>query len=477
MQELIYAALVPHPPIIIPDVAGEEHERVRTTHAAMQSVAEELAALKPDTVVVISPHGPVFRDAIAVHMLRSIRGDLRAFRAPQVAFDLPVDQELANLVVAAARNAGIPVAPVTDEWAQEWQAERLDHGTMVPLYCLQQAGWFGQILPIAMGMLSPVELYAFGQALQQAIDESDRRIAVLASGDLSHRLTPDAPAGYHPDAGQFDRQVVEALGRGDLARIFNLDADLCEKAGECGLRPLMMLAGTLDGIQIKPQVRSYEGPFGVGYAVVNMMPGAADATRKMRGTLEKSRAERVEQRRRNAHPVVNLARAALEHFVRTGLEIDFSAGAPHEGTAPWRLPDDLPERAGVFVSLKLDGDLRGCMGTTEPTEPTLALEVVKNAVTAGIHDPRFNPVEEEELPFIDYSVDVLEPAEPATINQLDVQQYGVIVAKGNRRGLLLPDLPGVDSVEEQVAIACSKAGIEPGEPGIELYRFKVTRYR
>jgi MEMO1 family protein len=477
MQELIYAALVPHPPIIVPAVAGEDHDRVRATHQAMQRVAEELAQLKPDTVVVISPHGPVFRDAIAVHLLPSIQGDLRPFRAPEVAFDLPIDRELGNLVVAAARKADIPVAAVTEEWAEEWQAKRLDHGTMVPLYFLQEAGWFGQILPIAMGMLTPVQLYAFGQALQDAIDESDRRIAVLASGDLSHRLTPDAPAGFHPDAHQFDRQVVEALGRGDLMHIFNLDHDLCEKAGECGLRPLMMLAGTLDGIHIHPQVLSYEGPFGVGYAVVNMSPGAADPGRQLRTMLEKSREQRVELRRRNAHPVVNLARAALEHYVETGLEIDFSAGAPHEGTAPWRLPDDLPERAGVFVSLKIDGELRGCMGTTEPTKSTLALEVVNNAVMAGAQDPRFGPVEEEELPFIDYSVDVLEAAEPATLEQLDIQQYGVIVEKGRKRGLLLPDLPGVDSVEEQVAIACRKAGLDQSEDGIQLYRFKVTRFQ
>jgi AmmeMemoRadiSam system protein A len=369
------------------------------------------------------------------------------------------------------------VAPVTGEWAREWQAEKLDHGTMVPLYFLKRAGFTGQLLPVAMGMLAPTQLYAFGRALQAAVDESGRRIAVLASGDLSHRLTPDAPAGYNPRGKDFDREIVEALGRGDLARIFHLDHDLCEAAGECGLRPLMMLTGALDGLRVKPQVLSYEGPFGVGYAVVTMRPGGPDPGRRLGETLAHDREARVAQRRAMAHPIVNLARAALEHYVKTGLEIDFSAGAPHEGTAPWRLPPDLPEQAGTFVSLKMDGELRGCMGTTGPTESTLALEVVRNAIMAGTRDPRFSPVEEEELPFIDYSVDVLGEPEPCALADLDPAVYGVIVEKGNRRGLLLPDLAGVDTVEEQVSIACRKAGLSPDDRGLSLFRFRVDRYR
>lgn len=477
MQELIYTALVPHPPILIPEVGGEESNRVRITYAAMEQVAKDLVALKPDAVVIISPHGPVFQDAIAVHMLPRITGSFRAFGAPRVTYTVDVDQDLGALVIEAGRRAGIAMAPVTEDWAEEWRATELDHGTMVPLHFLREAGYEGAILPIAMGMLPPLQLYAFGKALQEAIDESDRRIAVLASGDLSHRLTPDAPAGYHPDAGQFDREVVEALGRGDLTALFRLDHEKCEQAGECGLRPLMMLAGTLDGLQVKPQVLSYEGPFGVGYAVVPMSPGAAISGRELLEGLKASRRERIEQRRAKAHPIVHLARTALEHFVRTGLELDFSQGAPEQGTVPWQLPKGMPEKAGVFVSLKVDGQLRGCIGTTEPTQPTLALEVVHSAIEAGTADPRFSPVEEEELDDLDYSVDVLEAAEPCTPDQLNPSEYGIIVGKGERRGLLLPDVPGVDTVEEQVRIACSKAGLRPDEPGLELYRFRVRRFR
>jgi len=477
MQALVYTALVPHPPIVIPEVGHEETAKVRTTSQAMEQLAEELVAVKPDTVVIISPHGPVFRDAIAVHVMSSITGDLRRFGAPQVAFSLAIDRALGTLVVEEGERAGVPMASVTAERAHAWEAESLDHGSMVPLYFLKQAGWNGQILPVAMGVLSPVQLYQFGTALQTAIGLAGRRVAVLASGDLSHRLLPESPNGYNPCGAQFDREVVEALGRGDLSHLFRLEHDLCEQAGECGLRPLMMLAGTLDGLQIRPQVLSYEGPFGVGYAVVPIRPGASDVSRELLPGLRRAREERIEQRRIRSHPIVNLARAALEHYVRTGLEIDFSAGAPLEGTTPWQLPAEMPDRAGVFVSLKVDGELRGCIGTTEPTQPTLALEVVHNAIEAGTGDPRFSPVEEEELADVDYSVDVLEPAEPCSIDQLDPSKYGVIVAKGRQRGLLLPDLGGIDTVTEQVTVACRKAGLTPNDPKLQYYRFQVRRLK
>jgi AmmeMemoRadiSam system protein A/AmmeMemoRadiSam system protein B len=443
----------------------------------MAQMASGLVQAAPNTVVIISPHGPVFQDAIAVHVLKEIEGDFGAFGAPEVAFHCPVDRELGVLVMEQAELAGIAIAAVTPDRAAKWGAEALDHGTMVPLYYLKQAGWNGPILPIAMGLLPPLELYQFGEALQRAIDKSGRRIAVLASGDLSHRLTPAAPAGYHPEAHKFDEQVVELLQRGDLARLFALDHELCETAGECGLRPLMMLAGTLDGLKIEPQVLSYEGPFGVGYAVASIRPAGPEPGRRLRKSLEQTKREQIATRRAEAHPIVALARTALEHYVKTGMRMDFSTTAPEGGTASWQLPPGIPEQAGVFVSLKLEGSLRGCMGTTAPTEPTLAMEVVSNAIMAGTDDPRFPAVTESELPYIDYSVDVLQPAEPCTREQLDPARYGVIVEKGHRRGLLLPDLPGVDTASEQVRIACDKAGLRASEPDLKLYRFRVDRYR
>ena len=165
-------------------------------------------------------------------------------------------------------------------------------------------------------------------------------------------------------------------------------------------------------------------------------------------------------------PLVELARQTIETYVRSGKMI-----APPAEPSP-----DLVQRAGAFVSLHAHGELRGCIGTIEPTQPNLALEIIHNAISAATRDPRFPPLTARELPDLDIKVDVLSAPEPiSSPAQLDPKKYGVIVESGYRRGLLLPDLEGVDTVECQVDIARRKAGIGRTEP-CQLYRFTVTRH-
>jgi AmmeMemoRadiSam system protein A len=144
---------------------------------------------------------------------------------------------------------------------------------------------------------------------------------------------------------------------------------------------------------------------------------------------------------------------------------------------PQELTEEMKQRAGVFVSLKKHGQLRGCIGTFEPTRQNIAEEIVRNAISSATGDPRFSPVGEEELPDLEYSVDVLTSPEPViNRSELDPKKYGIIVESGYRRGLLLPDLEGVDTVEEQISICRRKAGIAEDEP-VNLYKFEVRRYK
>jgi AmmeMemoRadiSam system protein A len=166
------------------------------------------------------------------------------------------------------------------------------------------------------------------------------------------------------------------------------------------------------------------------------------------------------------HPVVVLARETIENYVRERKVV----------AAPETLAPEMEQKAGVFVSLHKGGELRGCIGTIQPHQPNVALEVIQNAISASTQDPRFPPVRSNELADLDISVDILQPAEPIeSMAQLDPKRYGVIVQSGWRRGLLLPDLEGVDTAEYQVEIARRKAGIGPREP-VQLYRFEVKRY-
>ncbi|MEJ2314501.1 MAG: AmmeMemoRadiSam system protein A [Nitrospirota bacterium] len=167
------------------------------------------------------------------------------------------------------------------------------------------------------------------------------------------------------------------------------------------------------------------------------------------------------------HPLVRLAKESVEACVVKGQVL----------TTPEELDEEMQQKAGVFVCLKRGGELRGCIGTISPVTECLASEVIRNAIAASTEDPRFMPVGEEELDGLEYTVDVLYPPEPVSdLGELDPKKYGVIVSKGARRGLLLPDLEGVDTVEMQLHIAMQKAGISPGEEGVKVERFRVERY-
>jgi AmmeMemoRadiSam system protein A len=167
------------------------------------------------------------------------------------------------------------------------------------------------------------------------------------------------------------------------------------------------------------------------------------------------------------HPLIKLAKKTVDEYVLNGKVIE----------SPENPVPEMVEKAGVFVSLKMKGELRGCIGTFQPTTESVAAEIIQNAISAATQDPRFMPVNSSELERLDYSVDLLsEPEKVNSRNELDPKKFGVIVKCGERKGLLLPDLEGVNTVDEQISIASTKAGIYL-EEDIELYRFEVKRYK
>jgi AmmeMemoRadiSam system protein A len=459
------AVLAPHPPIMVEGIGrGRDLEQVAASRTAMRKLDQLLAAEEVETLVVFSPHGTVFSDAIVIYGDVKLTGSLRRFGLNQE-WTWETDQELATAISQLGREAGLPVYLTQDgETAVESGGERLDHGVLVPLSFFS-AGWMEQVrlVVIPLSYLPLEELYRFGQIIQETAGRLKRRVAVIASGDLSHCLKPGAPSGYDPRGQEFDEQLVELIRKGEVAPFFQLDPVLVEKAAECGFRSLIMLLGTLDGFAFNTIVHSYEGPFGVGYAVASFRPGAECPS--LAAELCEKRRQGRQQRRNEESPLVHYARSVVEARVRGE-----SLPTP-EGLEPF-----LTAAAGVFVSIKKHGQLRGCIGTTEPTQVNAVLEVQQNAIAAAVRDPRFSPVEPDELEDLVFSVDLLKPAEPiADISQLDPARYGVIVSSGRRKGLLLPDLEGIETAAEQVAIAKQKAGLGLQED-CRLERFEVVRY-
>ncbi|SHG75472.1 uncharacterized protein, PH0010 family/AmmeMemoRadiSam system protein A/AmmeMemoRadiSam system protein B [Thermosyntropha lipolytica DSM 11003] len=462
---LAYAALMPHPPIIIPEIGGENSRRIDNIAGSMENIGKDIRETGIDTLVFITPHGNVFADVLTCLALPHLYGDLRSFGCPGVKIEGENDRELLYELARMALEEGIDFFPVDEEKARKYRLSlQLDHGILVPLYFLKKAGIEKtRLLPISTGGLPLLKLYAFGQAIVKAAASIKRRIAIIASGDMSHRLKEDGPYGYHPQGPRFDRMIKEYLEKGDVEAILNIPEEVREEAGECGYRSLVIMLGALDGRDFTVKHVEYAGPFGVGYLTAGIIPG--EKRESLLSRLKKEREELIKKRRENESMPVRWARQVIESYVKKGVIPE--------------LPPDLAslkkERKGAFVSLKKDGRLRGCIGTIFPCYDNLAEEIAYNAISAATRDPRFLPVEEDELEEIVYSVDVLEKPEPCTREDLDPKKYGVIVSKGNRKGLLLPDLEGVDTVEEQLKIALQKAGIGEDED-YRIERFTVTRY-
>lgn len=465
---MVFCGIMPHPPIALPEVGGAEADKIMATREAMLELGRRIRNSGADVLILISPHAPVFGDGIAINALEETKGDLGQFRAPQVTFKCNNHMKLANEIGWQAEELGIPVIELDEQIAgQTGVSLDLDHGFTVPLYYLRKAGVELPVIPCSMGVFSPEKLYAFGVAVKQAAQSLDIKAAVIASGDLSHRLTPDAPAGYDAMGHEFDQKIVSLIKSMDVQGLVNLEEDLCERAGECGLRPITMMLGTLDGEKVKSEILSYEGPFGVGYLVASLEPTGSDPERELLVKMLEKRKKVLEQIRNQESYLVQVARQSLESYLQGQWK------APES----YSVPKEFADEAGAFVSLKKDGHLRGCIGTTGPTRTNVVQEVAHNAVSAGTQDPRFYPVRLDELDDLTFSVDVLKAPEPIdSMDQLDVKKYGVIVRRGNRSGLLLPDLEGVDTPGQQVEIAKQKAGIEPEEE-VQLARFEVVRHR
>lgn len=468
MGRILAAFIMPHPPIIVPEVGRGQEKAVAQTIESMDKCAQRIAELQPDDIIIITPHGPVFRDAMALYYEDRISGDMGDFRAPQVSLLYDIDKPMVMGIADAAAQRDVATVLLDSRQMRRYGIRpMMDHGALVPLYFVDKRYHAPHLVHITYGFLSYDEIYAFGKAIQRAVEDSPKDVVIIASGDLSHRLTPDAPNGYNPRGLEFDQKLLELVRAGDVEGIMNMDKALVEAAGECGMRSIIAMLGVLDGYEFSADVLSHEGPFGVGYGVASIDVGRPSPSRELLDKIKEQRFIAMKQIREREDPYVALARQTVEAYIRDGKIIKPRSDLPSEM---------LNSRAGAFVSIHKNGQLRGCIGTISPVYENIAQEIIHNAISASTRDPRFEPVDESELDQLEYSVDVLAQPEPITsMDQLDPKRYGVIVRRGHRSGLLLPDLDGVDTPEQQVVIALQKAGIRPDEP-YTMERFTVVRH-
>ncbi len=433
-----------------PVVAGQFYPASASQLKAMieRLVDEDIG--KQDVIGLVSPHagyiysGPVagavisrvrFKDTFVImgpnHTGRGKPFSIMTEGVWQTPLgDVKIDAELGKRILA-----------LSSCLEEDSSAHQYEHSIEVQIPFLQYFRPDIRIVPIILTHASSTIYQEIGKDIAQAIKELGRKTVILASSDMTHYEPQEA-------ARNKDTQAIEAILRLNadelLRRIEELNISMC------GYAPVVSLISAAKELGAK-------GAELVKYQTSGDASGDYSSVVGYAGIIIKAT---------EMHPLVKLARETVETYVREGETPQLASLTP-----------EMKEKAGVFVSIHKLGALRGCIGTFEPQKENVAKEIITNAVSSATRDPRFSPVTLEELEQLTYSVDVLTTPEPvADESHLDPQRYGVIVEAGWRRGLLLPDLEGVDSVEYQIDICRQKAGIGPDEP-IKLYRFEVKRYK
>ncbi|MEI6100647.1 MAG: AmmeMemoRadiSam system protein B, partial [Eubacteriales bacterium] len=271
MGRILMSYIMPHPPIIVPGVGKGAEADAQKTIEAVKRVALEIAHEAPTTIILSSPHAPCFTDYLHISGPEHLAGDFSPFRCPEVHLEFENNLALAERISMQAREEGLPAGTLNAATLERLQVdEKLDHGALVPLYFISSVYPNFKLVHISTPLLPAADLYTIGKCIARAVRESDEKVVYIASGDLSHRLTKDAPAGYSPKGLEYDKQLIEKLKEADVHGILATEETSMHEAGECGTRSIIIMLGAMAGQNTKTDVYSYEGPFGVGYLVAKL---------------------------------------------------------------------------------------------------------------------------------------------------------------------------------------------------------------
>ncbi|MCR5384816.1 MAG: AmmeMemoRadiSam system protein A [Saccharofermentans sp.] len=471
-MSILASFMVPHPPMIVPEVGRGSEKQVEKTIRSYEQVADEIASLCPDTIIITSPHQTMYADYFHISPGKRAKGSFKRFGVPGVKFSEEYDEDLVDKISELADREHLPCGTLGEEDSE------LDHGTMVPLWFIRKKYNGGKIVRIGLSGLPLKDHYKLGMIIRDAVEKLERKAVFVASGDLSHKLQDYGPYGFAKEGPEYDKRIMDVMGRAAFGDLFDFSESFCDKAAECGHRSFVIMAGAWDRKNVRTEVLSHEDVTGVGYGICTFYPEDGDCPdRNFLNSFLLKKEKELNEKREASDIYVRLARLSLESYIRDRRMISIPEDLIKLAGGE-KIPDQLlRSRAGAFVSIHKFGNLRGCIGTIFPCAPNVAQEIANNAISASTRDPRFDPITEDELPDLEINVDVLgEPEDIVSADQLDVKRYGVIVSgKGGRRGLLLPDLDGVDTVEDQIAIAMQKGGIRPSDD-FKLQRFEVVRH-
>ncbi len=257
---IVFSAIVPHSPLLVPTIGKEHREKLSATLTALAEIEQALYLAKPDTICIIAPHGARYPDAYSINLSSKYVGDFKSFGDFSTTIAAKSDFLMIDHLQRKLRDENIPFTLTSNEV--------LDYGFSVPIILLTSHLPSWKLVPITPSILDAASHFEFGKQLKRILHAESSRVAVIASADLSHKLTKESPGGFAPEGPEFDRIVSEAASRNDTASLLALGADMVETAGQCGFRPIMTMLGTIDGMAVTAKKLAYEAPFGVGYLTV-----------------------------------------------------------------------------------------------------------------------------------------------------------------------------------------------------------------
>ncbi len=459
-MSILASYLLPHPPLAIPEIGKGKEAMLPSVLEAFRSVGREIASLAPDTIIIATPHAESYSDYIQLSDGEVGIGSMHDFGHREINYRFLYDRELSDAISSIASLRGFPAG------SEGGEDMALDHGTMVPLYFINQYYSSYKVVRMGLSGLSSMDHYHMGMIIREAVERLGRKAVFIASGDLSHVLKDDGPYGRDSSGEQYDQILVNSLKQGDFATVLNLDPAFVRKAKVCGHRAFAVLMGTLDGK--KPDIRfyGYENAFGIGYASFAFHPKEEDPSRNFMAIYLKDEKEKAARKNAKASPYVRLCLEALRKYLAEGKIIRVPADFPPEGKS----------KGSCFVTVYLHDQPHGCIGTIQPTKRSLGEEIIANAIEAATDDPRYLPIKPDDLDYVTFKVDAVRELEDCLESDLNPKKYGLVVSYGPRRGVLLPNLPEIEDVQSQIEVAREKAGIAKSAH-LTFQRFKITTYR
>ncbi len=482
-MSILAGYLMPHAPVFLEAIGHEQIRSVERTTESMHQSGKSIKELDPDMIVFVSPHGPVFSDAIAVYDLATYKGDFHTFGEFDLEYKFNVESAYLKTLCELSDESGLDYYPLQEDQFKQFHHEaKLDHGVLVPAHFIYQHVDNIPMVAMSYGTFPYLRLIKNGKLLKTVSDQMNLKIVIIASGDMSHALKDSGPYTYDPHGSWFDALMKKNIEKQTPWDVFTESHENIELARECGLRSFAIMLGALEGFKIDSEVLSYEGPFGVGYLCASFIPTQNNSTTDWLSELELSMKTKHIAHAENEHFLVKFARLVIEERVKDKVppKLIVANDTVRVNDSSIELPKDnnyLNMKRGTFVSIKNESGLRGCIGTIMPTQNNVIDEIYRNAIAAATKDYRFNPIEPDELNGLVISVDVLsELEEVENLNQLSPDRYGVIVSIKGSQGVLLPNLDSIETVEDQIRIASNKGGFSVDK--IEkIMRFTVDRFK